>query len=575
MIGQNKLGTNYIGALAVNSESIDPIVDDWNNENTEFSFHILFSTREGIPIREVYIGADNNPITKIKWKTNQQGMANATIDFAFLDFTLDKNARVDIFWKNNHIYQGLIDERCDDDGGSVKVVPRRQRLKETIFERRSLSGNWSAVDLLTNVILTNKSSQHGIGYNSNKIDADFFLKLSRYIMVAPNFEDSDLEKTIDDLVSTVDSDAEWGIDESGIFFVSYPGTKLKITLFAGETGDYNNIKIKTSYGNVKFTRALVYRKGDTRETINDVANERQEDEDVLVGTVGYPTNWFLTDDWDSTTHQWRKETDDTDTYPQALWLENECGVIEDIVSVPTVCQNSTALDYAYQQIKSQQIEKTITITGLNVEKYYPHIGDLIQVEKEYGKKILWTLCDCEATSKPNEWRWLGATKDETKAIEGTSSLKLQASIAGGASFSIIPQFSVLFDGIEFIEFYCYLGDNQPTTLNILPLGSGYTGGTVTVTLTPNLWQRVKIPITGSFYGIRFDTASWNVNIDRIKVYSYCKQTFRGNIKEVSWTVDGKGSQCDVTLGNYDVSVNDTLQSLEWKLKMLENIRNIE
>jgi len=88
-----------------------------------------------------------------------------------------------------------------------------------------------------------------------------------------------------------------------------------------------------------------------------------------------------------------------------------------------------------------------------------------------------------------------------------------------------------------------------------------------------LWQRIEIAVDTEFSGIYFEPSDlfW---IDRIKVYSYRKEVYEANIKEIDFNIDAKGYECNLTLGNFDVFVNDTLQWLKWKVGVLDGIKHI-
>lgn len=599
IVDNNVVGQDIVGGGHSSSGSSGRTERVWQDFATEFPWLVKFFNKTGFLKREFFLQSDNCPITKMKFKINQQGPANGTIDFAFLDWTIDKNDIVEVYYKTNLLYVGMIDSKCDDDGGSVSIVPLRSRLKELLFDKQSYYDVVSAAGMFRNILVTPKNAQHGILYTEYSLDPTFAIKAADTPLLDPEedddgqtvalkYDDTDLETMLDNLVETVDSDAYWGVDEYRNFFVKYPETEISGRLFVGDTPDYADIKVKTNYKNVKLTRAKVYRKGDQdrKKIIGGETIDDPEPEDVYCGKVGYEENDYYD-------NQGNHIETGTVKYPPATWLENECGEIEDVVTVSTVCRNETALDYAYNKIVAQQIEKTITVSRLNVDKFFPHVGKKIQVEKQYNKKILWTLADCENVllypyppNKPIKG-WFNDTpgsypQQDTKAIEGRKSII----VSGFSSECVFPlEEERQFDGIEFIEvYYCVkslipFGDPIFSVTAYKDDRQTLAADTASVNVSSDdvdKWKCLIIPITGSFRWLSFRLHCYGyVRIDRIRVYSYTKQLFTGYITESSWTVDGHGYNCDITLGNYDVAINDTLQTLEWKIKMLENIKEIE
>jgi hypothetical protein len=598
IVDNNVVGQDVVGGGHSTSGSSGRTEHVWQDFSTEYPWRIKCYNKYGTLKREFFLQSDNCPISKLKFKINQQGPANGSIDFNFLDWTIDKNDIVEVYYKTNLLYVGMIDSKCDDDGGSVSLVPLRTRLKELLFDKTQYYDVITAAGMFYNILNT-KNSQHGILYTAYSLDPEFAIKAADTPLidtdidedgrtVSLKYEDTDLETMLNNLVDTVDSDAYWGVDEYRNFFVKYPETEISGRLFVGDTPDYAGIKVKTNYNNVKLTRAKVYRKGDQdrTKTVEGETIADPEPEDVYCGRVGDENNDYFDNNGNHV-------TTGTVKYPTPTWLENECGMIEDVVTVSTVCRNETALDYAYNQIVSQQIEKTITISSLNVDKFFPKVGKKIQVEKQYNKKILWTLADCEKVllypyppDKPIKGWFNGSPgsypQQDTNSVEGSKSIV----VSGFSGECVFPlEEERLFDGIEFIEiYYCVktlynFGDPFFSVRAYKEDRETLAADVVSVEVSSSdvsKWKRLILPITSSFRWLSFRLHCYGyILIDRIRAYSYTKQLFTGYITETSWTVDGHGYNCDVTLGNYDVAVNDTLQTLEWKIKMLENIKEID
>lgn len=508
---------------------------------TDYPFEIIFNYRDGGFKKRIYVGADNCAIKKVKFSINEKGCANARIEFAHLDWTIDKYDTVDIYYKGRKIYHGLVNDKPDIDGGEISIVPQRVRLEHFIFNRVKYEENVSALTLLETAVKT-KQEYHRVSYNPYFI-ADAF-KDNDAELVRPEFQDSEIKNMIEDVIKTIDSDAQWGVNENNIFFVRYPESTVSKRLFLCDKPYYKSIKVRTQYENIKLTRAIVYRKGDTEREIDP------ETDDVFCGKVCYGDN-----------------PGNQEYFEPIARLENEVGIIEQIVSVPSVVWDDTARDYAYHKIAAQQIEKTIEITGIDIDRYFPEVGKRIQVEKIYDKKVLWTLSDCETL---DNWSVLpgGTLGSSEDAIEGNRCVL----IINSAKLSLDKAYN--YEGMDKIELYArsvgFFNDDK-ITIEIK------RGDDVIRTFKKSIqylqWERIEIPINSGFDSISFYYDGW-VNIDRIKVYSYKKEIYEANVKEIEFNIDAKGYECNLTLGNFDIFVNDTLQWLEWKVGVIDGIKKI-
>lgn len=503
---------------------------------TDYPFEIIFNYRDGGFKKRIYVGADNCAIKKVKFSINEKGCANARVEFAYLDWTIDKYDTVDIYYKGRKIYHGLVNDKPDIDGGEISIVPQRVRLEHFIFDRVKYVTNVSALTLLETAVKT-KQEYHRVSYNPYFI-ADTF-KDNDAELVLPEFQDSEIKNMIEDVIKTIDSDAQWGVNENNIFFVRYPESTVSKRLFLCDKPYYKSIKVRTQYENIKLTRAIVYRKGDTEREVDPDPSE-----DMFCGKVCYG-----------------EDPGSQEYFPPIARLENEVGIIEQIVSIPSVVEDNTARDYAYHKIASQQIEKTIEITGVDIDRYFPEVGKRIQVEKIYDKKVLWTLSDCETLDG-----WEGSCAvSTTRAVEGDHSI-----MSGVSWFQLGANYH--FEGIEKIEFFIYC-EKSDFELQIDILKGVDVIKSTTVRFQNFLWQRVEIAIDTGFSGIYFNPnyVCW---IDRIKVYSYKKEIYEANVKEIEFNIDAKGYECNLTLGNFDIFVNDTLQWLEWKVGVIDGIKKI-
>lgn len=539
------VGSYIVGSVKGNSQT----KSGTNNIIYNTPFYVEFLNREGAFKRGFYLNSNDNPILEIKFKLNKQGPSDGSVEFAYIDWTIDRFDIVNIYYNGTKIYSGLVDSKPDLDGGEIALIPKRSRLKDLIFERKTyFQGLIHAKTILINFVFTStKAKNSRMFYSPTKIESAFLNK-DTTALVSPRFEDTDYESIIKQLIDQIDSDANWGIDENDMFFINYPETQVSARLEQGDTPDFDGVDISTNYDNIKLTRAIVYRAGDT---------DNGEADDVYCGKVCFE--------------------DSAEEFQPIASLENETGAIECVVSIDTVLVsiNGTtdsqrkqqkeqakklALTYAYNKIKAQQVEKSIELKKINLGKFIPKCNKRIQIVKTYTKPVMWTLVDCETAEgwDVGEDHFLPDRK-----LHGTRSLYV------GGNFPATYSFGRNISGINALECYVY-GVIQNTILRIkisdnefeFCLNSG--------------WNRIEIDISKTtFSSISFKSDSYFCLLNEINAYSPNKQVYEGNITEIQYTIKEGDVTCNATLGNYDVAVNDVLQELDWKIKTLEKIKKID
>lgn len=514
--------------------------------------------------KRIIIGSSTCIIKKINFKINEKGPANAKINFAYIDWSIDYNDTVKIYYRGSLVYSGIVDS-INYDSGEITVIPIRTRLEKIIFPEKSYTSNiTSAYDVLIDVILT-KQEWTSIYWNETLIDNNFLIKAKNTEMFDPAKEEAlkidtaDIKKTIEDIIKIVDSDSTWGIDSNNNFFVRYPSDIISKQLFLGKNPDYTEIKIKKENSDTKLTRAIVYRKGNTEK-------DPPEEENVFCGYVCYG-----------------EDPANNKFYEPLKSLENEAGIIEEIVNVDAVCYKSTAIEYAYNKIKSQLTAQSIEIKNLNIKKYFPYPHHKIRVEKIYNYKIMNTIIDCQSignwfyVNSPNDVEF---SLDNIKSIYNEYCVKVSSLITGDVWIEYKDlEKKIILDGIEKIEIVLS-SDLKIKQVEVNILNNSVVVNSSITSINSNGIMIIEIRNMIRFDTIRFNIVNDDFNeaplfyIHRIRAFSYTRETFETNIKEIDFTIDKTGCKCNLTCGKYDYQYNDRLQELETKIKRLGNIGGI-
>lgn len=496
-----------------------------------------------------WYGQENCPILKLIYENNLHICGSGTIEFAYIDFPIDPEDYIEVYYNNEIEYRALIENSTDPKGGKCRLISYTIRLSELLY-----SGSFVAktIEEILETIVVATTSDTGILWNSSYIDTGSSTTYTK------EYEYETLKKIISDLISELD-DRKFGVTANNFFKVYQPETTTDKILFYTDEPIYLNLKTQKNWQKIKSTRHQVYRKNTAGETSRS-------------GQVGYGAG-----------------------YP-SISLETLVRKKEAKIQVSELLSDAESLDYAYAKLTSQIIPQNTKITHVDKTIYQPKIGKQIVVFDEIDE-ALETIIDCDSVTN-----WIGGTLDTTKYKEGTGSVYFSGSAAPTEliyDFNRIMHFFhpskicfMLYTtvGGDYLEFsvgkYRHGGwSNGEWSQGAWSSNDFESSDYLWETVYPisinssSEWVLVTIPFTISdfrYFGIRFKSAPVamsTINIDRIQLYMYTRNMITGNIIKITNTIDQYNDRfCDIELNDYDIFLNDELFEYDNKIKRLQTIQ---
>lgn len=490
-----------------------------------------------------YFDSQKNNINKVKFTLSEKGCDTANIDFDFIDTFLQPEDIVEIYALGELVYQGRISNVADN---KVEIKPARAKLSELRYKGK-FNSDYSAVDVIKK-ILDEKALDSGVEFNPEYIDSEFYNKMKIYYLPGDfivNYET--VADVIDTLIDKVDSDAVWGVNARGIFFVKYPANAVSQFFYSTEKrSDYAKISVSENWDKIEMTRAAVTRAG---RKYSDEEKEQNpalvdEDDSVFCGVVGYES---------------------TPSYPVLDDFENLVGKKEALINLSTMLtadtvqeRNKFALDYAYTMLKAQSAEKQVTLSKV------PFRVGMLPGEKAYiqseekGFKI---LSDCSDLTG-----WTGAQIVKTASVVGDRHIKGNKSV-----YFYLPR-STNYPEQSFFVFFAKFSCRDFFTVNFRD-STGKTLFNRKYQITGKNWQQFSIPYKGKFTSIEFAFPA-EFELDMLQCYCRTDKIFNLNIKKISTEIKGGVGLSQIEFGSQNATLNDSLQYLEWKIKQIDAINNI-
>lgn len=541
----NQIGLQPLGAT---HELLD--VSFLVPSTTAYNWRVILFHSDGGFHADWQLGQDDCPIVKLDFELNEYLCGAGSIEFSYLDFPIHADDYVEIYYQNFLKYRAIVENSVDPKGGKVKLIPYSQRLKELLY-----NGSFSAKTLseIFQTIIEAKQSDTDIVWNSTFIDTGSVDTFS------PDYLGYEYPKKIfDELIEKAD-DRYWGIRPDN-YFTIYPfSTTADYNFFQDETPVCAKVTVSKDYKNIKATRYQVFKK------------TSGSGESTRIGEVGYGGSYPVLD-------------------IETLVRKKE----QKFTVSELILDNSEALGIAYSYLTAQTIPVSVKLADVNLEVYFPQIGDMITVQ-DLEEKVLRNIIDCETTTN-----WTGATLDTADYTEGSSSI----TFSGSASpTDIVYDFGKIErwyhpEKIGFMIKGTYAGDYLEASVASYRNG-GYGAGTyganeygtgqseandylwettyIINIFTGGLWQWFEAAMTSNFryFGIRFrstPTAASTINIDEISLFLFHRNTYTQNVVQAKFQITEKGENVDVSLNEYDLQANDEIFAIERQLEKLEAVQ---
>lgn len=524
--------------------------------DSQFDWRVQLLHKSGGLKKDWFIGQDETPISKIKFELNKKICGAGTIEFAFLDFPIDADDYIIIYYKDVLVYRAIIDQSIDPKGGKAKLLPYSQRLGEVLINN-SFTGK--TIESMLNSIITDTQDDTGIAWLSGFIDTG---ETTTYTKGYGGFATA--KKAIDDLVKELD-DRQWGVTEGNLLTVYQPGTSVDEVLLHGDNPFYTDIEQNIDYSKIKATRYQVLKKKiGSGETEN-------------IGQVGYNEPYPPLDIEKLTRKKEKKFTADE-----------------------LIPSDSEALDFAYADLKANAvIPESIKLKNFKFDQLFPKIGKRYKVQDrtEYIRRRI-INCDSltadDDTFESEKGLWSGATIDTNDFTSGTGSVTFSASSIGdtieyrfGSETTFLAPLKLNFmlkGGVA----GSYLGIEA----GIFVAGSAWSSGAWgsgglgwSVTKTPVFTDIVNIP-TGAVWAfyeyaftstkiqyIRFTVTSLpsqtsQINLDNIGLFLPHRKEYEASVVQANFTIKKDEVDCDLKLNDYDLLANDDLFISEKELDKL-------
>lgn len=513
--------------------------------------------RSGGLKRQYYIGQDNNPIIGVSFELNLKGCGSGTLTFAYLDVPIDADDYVKIYYQGTLKYYGVVDIAPDPKGGEVQLIPIWNKLQERLHNE-AFSGK--TVSQIMQTVTEALDQDTGILWNAIYIDTGS----STTYTITYSYEQA--SKIFDDLVDGRLTNRYWGVYPTGYLYIQPYGSSVAKALYYGDSPAYTDITVEKDYQGIEATRYQVLKK------TSGAAGTA-----TRIGQVGYGA-----------------------PYP-TLAVENLVRIKEDKITAPEVLSDTLALDWAYAKLQAQSVKQTITLNNVNLDLYFPTIGELITCQ-DTQNKVEYTVVTCESTSG-----WTGASLDTTNYVEGSASVT--------ATMTAIGQKMIYsFSGQKIFYWPERLGlmlratqSGQWLRVNVVydsdyvlyGYGSGiysdasYSDGDSTGTPTINtttswtlnisaasVWQFFDMTSTSPIAKIEIEafaavpTGSAAVNVDRIQIFGPYRNVYTDNVVQANFEITPESEIVTVKMNNYDPKASQTLFDLEEQVRILEAVSAI-
>lgn len=490
-----------------------------------------------------FFDSQKNNVNKVKFALSEKGCDSATIEFDYIDTFLQPGDIVELYALDRIVYAGRI---STVEGNKAEIQPLRARLSELRY-KGAFDKTFSALQIIESV-LNEKNLDSGVEFNRQYIDNEFYKKMAMYYLPGDyKVEYESIADVIDNLVRQIDSDAVWGVNEIGAFFIKYPETSVSQFFFKTQQRcDYAKISIAENWDAIEMTRAAVTRAG---RKFSDEEKEKNpalvdEDDSVFCGVVGYESS---------------------PDYPVLYKFENLVGKKEALIHLSTMLtadsveeRNRIALDYAYTMITAQSTKRKITLQKV---PFRPELlpSQLAYVQNQDNGFLV--LSDCSSLNG-----WSNGEIVKEASVFGDSHLRVDKVT------NFILDRDTNFPEQDFFVFCAKFSLNDFFTVEFFNSANERVFSRTYQIISRN-WAQFRIEYKKSFRRIRFAFPA-EFDLDMLQVYCLNNKIYNINIKKITTEIKNGIAFSSVELGSQAVTANDRLHYLEWKFKQIDAINTI-
>lgn len=540
----------YVGSLFVGTFTNDYTPPAPSTVLSKYKWNIKLYHRSGGIKKDYLFGQNETALSYFEFELNKSGCGSGKLSLAYIDFPIDADDYVEIYYNSIKKYRGFVDVTPSIHGGDIELVPQWKRFEELVYNG-SFTGKTASEILQTVIQAVDDDSL--ITWNAAYIDTGSTATFT----VTYSYET--VKKIIEDIISRL-NDRYWGVTVDNIFYVRELESTLDKDLFYSSEVAYSDIEYEIDYSGIKATRSQVLKK------------VSGSGETTRIGEVGYGGS-----------------------YP-VLPIENLFRMKVDKITVPEVLSDAEALDYAYALLQSYKAIETTTVKNVILDRYFPAIGKLIRTQDKEEKQLT-TVVACDSITG-----WTGATLDTSDYVEGTGSVYFNG-VASGDGMEYNFNHQKRYTGLSKIGFMIKSAESGRKLSVKITSGTnytnyGYSNGTysggvysdgediaeteqaetsvINTIYIPsaNVWHYIEFEVEDPIVSIEFyfnsaPTASCKVNVDRIQVFRPFKKQYEDNIVQANFAVSKSGETVSMKLNSYDPKANDKIFDLEAKIKILE------
>jgi len=509
------------------------------------------------------IGEDNCYIYNLSFENNKFGCGSGIIKFGKLDFPIDADDKVEIYYNGDLKYQGLVDITPDPKGGECLLIPIWKRTEEILY-----SGVFAAKTVfeILETIFSDISAYSKILWNAVLVDTDSSTTYNR------SYNYDSVRKIIDDLVGGCLTNKYWGVNGDGYFYVKNLETTVTTKLYYSDTPAYSAIKVEQDYSGITATRYQVYKKN-----YNAAGT-------VRAGEVGYGGSYPIL------------------SIENLIRRKEEKYTVPDLKDATHAIDDADALALAYTKLQLQEIITNITIYNVDLTKYEPEIGKLISVQ-DNEDVIQNTIDTCDSLDT-----WHGATLDTTYHVEGTASVtmtddklgaemicdfkrqlylnhveKVGLMIMSSQSGSFMSL--KIYTGTDFViggygsADYGYLGYGATDSSKTAQVQAKTITTKAIIIAAADVWYFMDYPCGNYITYLKFEftsapPASTKINIDRIQLFQIYRNIYEDNVIQINYNISPKSESVTVALKSTKALGNRILTEYAKRLHDLENTQSL-
>jgi hypothetical protein len=499
------------------------------------------------------LGQDNCPVISIDFEENLLGCGSGTIGLAYIDFPIDIDDYVLIYFNGKLKYRGMINVTPDPEGGEIELIPQHFRLEELLYNGSFTSK--TIAEISATVIAAIKTDAD-IQYSASLIDTNSSDTIS------PNYQYESAKKIITDLMERIPT-RYYGVRADRFFYIKSFSEVRNNDLFYTDNSAYSDISVEQNNDGIDATHYQVYKK----------ASGASGSE--YVGQVGYGG-----------------------LYPE-IPLLTISRKKEKKLTVSEVLSVNEALEYAYAKLLTMAVERRIEIKNIDLDQFEPVVGNLIRVQAQ-EKETIQTIIDCDSLTN-----WTGATLDTTDYIENTASITATIeNIGDGVSYSFgamknykaIQKFGFMlksdYSG-NILDITISYGQNMSDYVvgagvcgagecGINAMDESQTESAETITnnslniSSSNIWQLFEFEATSGLYKIEWALnqdlpVPAIINIDRIHIYNTDRLQYEDNVVSIKYKITPANENITVQLSSYNFAANQKLFEFDKKISILEAV----